>query len=139
MRGIITIIWMLMASAVSAESVVPTSAIRPRSVITEDMVAVVKKDLRGGLSALSDVVGMEARVALYPGRAIRAEDIGAPAVIERNQVVQLIYQSAGLEILTDGRAMGRGAVGEVLRVMNLSSRSTVVGTVRPDRSILVQH
>ncbi|MDO6726937.1 flagellar basal body P-ring formation chaperone FlgA [Cognatishimia sp. 1_MG-2023] len=139
MRGIITIIWMLMAGAVSAESVVPTSAIRPRSVITEDMVAVVKKDLRGGLSALSDVVGMEARVALYPGRAIRAEDIGAPAVIERNQVVQLIYQSAGLEILTDGRAMGRGAVGEVLRVMNLSSRSTVVGTVRPDRSILVQH
>ncbi len=78
-------------------------------------------------------------MALYPGRAIRAEDIGAPAVIERNQVVQLIYQSAGLEILTDGRAMGRGAVGEVLRVMNLSSRSTVVGTVRPDRSILVQH
>lgn len=139
MRGVITIIWMLMAGAVSAESVVPTSAIRPRSVITEDMVAVVKKDLRGGLSALSDVVGMEARVALYPGRAIRAEDIGAPAVIERNQVVQLIYQSAGLEILTDGRAMGRGAVGEVLRVMNLSSRSTVVGTVRPDRSILVQH
>ncbi len=139
MRGIITIIWMLMASAISAESVVPTSAIRPRSVISEDMVAVVKKDLRGGLSALSDVVGMEARVALYPGRAIRAEDIGAPAVIERNQVVQLIYQSAGLEILTDGRAMGRGAVGEVLRVMNLSSRSTVVGTVRPDRSILVQH
>lgn len=139
MRGVITIIWMLMAGAVSAESVVPTSAIRPRSVISEDMVAVVKKDLRGGLSALSDVVGMEARVALYPGRAIRAEDIGAPAVIERNQVVQLIYQSAGLEILTDGRAMGRGAVGEVLRVMNLSSRSTVVGTVRPDRSILVQH
>lgn len=139
MRGSITIIWMLMAGAVSAESVVPTSAIRPRSVITEDMVAVVKKDLRGGLSALSDVVGMEARVALYPGRAIRAEDIGAPAVIERNQAVQLIYQSAGLEILTDGRAMGRGAVGEVLRVMNLSSRSTVVGTVRPDRSILVQH
>ncbi|MBO9450364.1 flagella basal body P-ring formation protein FlgA, partial [Tropicibacter sp. R16_0] len=35
------------------------------------------------------------------------------------------------------RAMGRGATGEIIRVMNLSSRSTVTGRIRPDGSIEV--
>jgi flagella basal body P-ring formation protein FlgA len=82
-------------------------------------------------------VGMEARVAIYAGRPVRAQDLGAPALVERNQLVPLIYLSGGLAISTEGRALARGAAGEVIRVMNLSSRNTVNGRVGPDGAIYV--
>ncbi|NIR43626.1 MAG: flagella basal body P-ring formation protein FlgA, partial [Gemmatimonadetes bacterium] len=43
----------------------------------------------------------------------------------------------GIEIMTEGRALQRAAVGETIRVMNLSSRTTVSGQVAPDGSIQI--
>jgi flagella basal body P-ring formation protein FlgA len=69
---------------------------------------------------------MEARVNLYPGRPIRAGDLRAPAVIDRNEVVTLQYNAGGADLdLTEGRALDRAAEGERLRILNLSSRVTV--------------
>ena len=39
--------------------------------------------------------------------------------------------------MTEGRAPDRGGVGEAVRVMNLTSRQIVSGTVAPDGSIKV--
>ena len=72
---------------------------------------------------------MEARVTLYAGRPIPLASLGPPAVVERNQLVTLIFQRGGLEIRADGRALGRGAEGDEIRIMNLGSRSTVTGTI----------
>jgi flagella basal body P-ring formation protein FlgA len=80
-------------------------------------------------------IGQEAQVTLYAGRPIRAEDIGPPAIIERNQIVPLAYGSGGLSILTEGRAMARGGAGDVIRVMNLESRTTVTGQIQPDGTV----
>jgi flagella basal body P-ring formation protein FlgA len=68
---------------------------------------------------------MEARVNLYPGRPIRAGDLRAPAVIDRNEVVTLQYRAGAISIVTEGRALDRAAEGERLRILNLSSRVTV--------------
>ncbi|MEM9126779.1 MAG: flagella basal body P-ring formation protein FlgA, partial [Pseudomonadota bacterium] len=43
-----------------------------------------------------------------------------------------------LSITTEGRALGRGAAGDRIRVMNLSSRTTVTGLIRPDGQIEVK-
>ncbi|MDT8325887.1 MAG: flagellar basal body P-ring formation chaperone FlgA [Roseovarius sp.] len=86
---------------------------------------------------LHDLIGQEAQVSLYAGRPVRASDVGAPAVIERNQVVPLIYAANGLQIVTEGRSLSRAGVGEYVRVMNLTSRATVSGRVTRDGQILV--
>jgi hypothetical protein len=70
-------------------------------------------------------------------RPVRAADLGPPAVVERNQIVGLAYRSGGLAILTEGRALARGGVGDVIRVMNLASRATVTGTIGPDGLVAV--
>jgi flagella basal body P-ring formation protein FlgA len=66
-----------------------------------------------------------------------ADHIGPPALIARNQIVTLFYHSGPLVIAAEGRALGRAGPGDALRVMNLSSRSTVTGFVRPDGTVLV--
>ena len=50
-------------------------------------------------------------------------------MVDRNEVIPLIYSSGGLTISTEGRALGRAGPGEIIRVMNLSSRTTVTARI----------
>jgi len=100
-------------------------------------VTMVSADLPGALSDPDSVIGMESRVVLYAGRPIRSEDIGFPAIVERNQIVMVYYRQGALNIAMEGRALARAGVGDRLRVMNLESRNSVTGTVAEDGSIVV--
>ena len=120
-----------------ADSLVATRTIRAQTVIGPDDMALVDAALPGALDDPALALGLEARVAIYAGRPIRSQDLGAPALVDRNQLVSLIYLSGGLAISTEGRALERGAEGDVVRVMNLGSRTTVNGRVGPDGAIYV--
>ncbi|MFV2035181.1 MAG: flagellar basal body P-ring formation chaperone FlgA [Halocynthiibacter sp.] len=91
--------------------------------------------IAGTLHFPQQAIGLEALVVLYAGRPIRANDVGPAAVIERNQIVTLIYQQGALIIATEARALGRAGPGDRLRVMNLASRSTVSGRVGVNGSV----
>ena len=127
----------VMAFPVFADTVVPARTIRPHQIITEMDVTFAAGDLISGFGRLSDVIGQEARVALYAGRPILVGDIGPPAVIDRNQIVGLRYSSGGISISTEGRALERGAVGDRIRVMNLGSRATLFGQILEDGTVKV--
>ena len=83
----------------------------------------------GAASRAEQALGQEARVTLYAGRPIPIASLAPPALVERNQLVTLIFQRGGLDIRAEGRALGRGAEGDEIRIMNLASRSTIFGTV----------
>lgn len=131
------IILSLLAMPAMAETVVATRTIRALSVLGPEDVAIVKGQVPGALGNLTSVLGRETRVTLYAGRPIRASDVGPAAIVERNQVVPLVYLAAPLAIRTEGRALARAGVGETIRVMNLASRSTVTGRVREDGAVVV--
>lgn len=128
----------LIAQTAAADILVPVRTIRPKEVLTASDLALKPGEVLGALSDPSDVIGQEARVALYPGRPVRAGDIGPPAIVERNDLVILTFSRGGLTISAEGRALGRGAEGELIRVMNLSSRSTVTGRIAADGSVEVR-
>lgn len=115
-----------------ADSLVATRIIKPQTELTAEDVTLVAMDIPGALSDITAAIGQEARVAIYPGRAIRAADLGSAALIERNQIIPLAFVAGGLTILTEGRALSRGAIGEVIEVMNLSSRNKVSATIGDD-------
>ena len=120
-----------------ADALIATRTIRAQTVLTAADFALVAADIPGALTDPDTTIGQEARVTLYAGRPIAAADVGSAAVIERNQTVALVYRSGGLSILTEGRALARGGPGDVIKVMNLSSRATVSGTINPDGSVAV--
>jgi flagella basal body P-ring formation protein FlgA len=120
---------LLVALPASAETVVATRVLRPNTVIQPGDVVAVASVIEGALRDPAEAIGQEARVAIYAGRPIRIGDIGPPALVERNQLVTLAYQSGLLMIRVEGRALSRGARGEIVRVMNLASRAVVSGRV----------
>lgn len=120
---------LLLASPLTADSVVAGRMIPAGTVIGTGDLVLSPREAPGALDAIALAVGLEARVVLYPGRPVRASDLGAPALVQRNQVVTLVYQRGGLLIATEARALGRAGAGDMLKVMNLASRSTVTGQV----------
>lgn len=131
-------LWVCAAMA-QADSVVPVRTIRAQEPIAAGDLQTRPGEVAGGFTRISDVAGLEARVALYPGRPVRKGDVTRPAIVERNQVTTLVFERAGLRIVTQARALDRAAVGDLIKVMNLASRSTVYGRVRADGTISVTH
>ena len=99
---------LLLATPSAAESLIATRVIRAQTLLSANDVTLVAAEIPGALMDPSEALGLEARVTLYPGRAIRASDIGPPALVERNQIVTLVYNAGGLGITTEGRALARG-------------------------------
>lgn len=128
--GCLVLVFALGPGAALAESVVAVRTLRANTLISPDDVAVTERTAAPGTAARPEqVVGLEARVTLYAGRPIPLSALGRPALVERNQIVTLVFQRGGLEIRTEGRALGRGGEGDALRIMNLASRNTVTGWV----------
>lgn len=128
----------LMAGSAAAETVVATRTIRPQTILTAADLAVQPSEFPGSFARPEALIGQETRVVLYAGRPVLPEDIGPPAVVERNQIVTLAYARSGLSIRIEGRSLARAGVGEKVRVMNLQSRATLMGRVRDDGTILVE-
>ena len=121
----------------NGETLTAARVVRANAIIGPNDVAISSVNIAGALGAGTEIVGLEARVTLYPGRPIMPEHVGPAALVDRNQVVTLLYRSGGLSIATEARALARGGVGDTIRVMNLSSRNTVIGRVREDGKVQV--
>lgn len=135
MRWIFVAFLVCIAGFTRADTVVAVNTIRANTVLTEDHVTINTALSGAGFNALSDVLGMESRVVLYAGRPILPDHVMPPARVQRNEVVPLVFRHSGLSISTSGRVLDRGAIGETVRVMNLSSRTTLFGIVQPDGSV----
>ncbi len=121
----------------NAQTVVSANAIRAKSIISAHDIALMDGDIAGGFADPDLVIGMEAKVNLYPGRPIMFSDIGPPAILERNQLVVMVYNNGALSITVEGRVMERGGVGEMIKVMNLSSKMTVIGRIMANGTVEV--
>ncbi len=136
-KHLFMIVALWLAYPAGADTVVATRTIRAQTLLTAADLAVVEGKHPGAITTIDDAIGLEARVMLYTGRPISRSDIAPAAIIARNQIVPLVYSQGGLSITAEGRALDRAAVGDFVRVMNLSSRTTVSGVVAPDGSIHV--
>jgi flagellar basal body P-ring formation protein FlgA len=128
---------LLMPGLAVAESLVALRTIPAKSIVTADDLTVVEASIPGAISESRHVVGQEAKVTVFAGQPILYDSFAAPALVERNQVVVLIFAAGSLRISVEGRALNRASEGEMVRVMNLSSRTMVQGIVGADGTIKV--
>lgn len=74
-------------------------------------------------------VGMQARRQLRAGQPMRSADLAKPDLVQRDQGVTLIYETAGLYLTVLGKALEGGTEGDVVNVLNLQSKRTVSGVI----------
>ena len=96
---------------------------------------VAAADLSGPAAPM---VGLEVRRAVYAGHPVGMADLGPPTLVRRNEVVTMNFTSGGIDLRAEGRALGDGGAGEVVEVMNLTSRRTVRATIVGSRTVEVR-
>ena len=82
--------------------------------------------------------GREVRRTVYKGNVIKPSDTQPRRLVVRNQNVVVKYRSRGVEITMNGRAMGEGAAGELVSVMNPETRKLIHGQITADGWVLAQ-
>ncbi len=136
MRGLLALLAMMPVAA-QAESLVATHLLRAGGVIAAADVALVDAEIPGAATSLQDAVGREVKTTIYAGRPVTVDNIGAPILVGRNQLVALVFHQGRLAITAEGRALAKGAAGDVIRVMNTNSHTIVKGVVGADGRVLV--
>lgn len=122
-------IWLCCATSVHADVLVASRTIPAQTIIVADDLLLREIGVAGGLADPAQIIGQEARVALFAGRPIQLKDIGPPAVVHRNQIIPLLFSRGGLVIKAEGRALDRAGPGDMIRVMNIASRNTVTARI----------
>jgi flagella basal body P-ring formation protein FlgA len=120
-----------------AATVAAVRPIRAQSVVTPSDLTILEDETPGAVASIEEAVGLEAKVTLYPGRPILPSQLGPPALVERNQLVRMVFVRGPLAIEAEGRALDRGGLGERVRIMNLASKQIVIGAVAENGSVEV--
>ena len=72
----------------------------------------------GTVTAMKDIVGMEARRMLHSGESVREQDFRRPVLIVKGAIVTVTYQEPGVMLTATARAISAGGLGETITVQN---------------------
>jgi flagella basal body P-ring formation protein FlgA len=77
--------------------------------------------MSGPVSAMKDLIGMEARRVLHAGESVRLEDVRRPTLVTKGSTVTMTFEAPGITLTAAGRAMSEGGMGETVTVQNPAS------------------
>ena len=92
---------------------------------------------RDTIMAAEDIAGMAARRALRAGGTVSGSDLMRPLLVRKGDLVSIVYRRAGLTLSVRGRAVGNGAEGDVISVLNLQSNRMLRGAVAANGTVVV--
>lgn len=87
--------------------------------------------------SLEQIAGKVARRTILPNRPILTTSLRDPYLVESGKPVRITYQSRGVSISLTGVALNSGIEGDLIRIRNIDSGKTIVGTVMADASVKV--
>lgn len=76
-----------------------------------------------------ELIGQSPRAGISPNRPIHAQEITAPIVIKRGDLVEMSYNTPYIHIKATGVALEDGALGKFIRVKNQKSERAISAQV----------
>lgn len=127
---------------IQKEVVVANKDIPPNSVIREDDLITVSRDVDNYnqiIIEIQNAVGKLTARRISRGEIIKKNDLQQPKVIKRGQSVNVEVISGNVKIYTTGVASQDGAIGETIRIRrdNDNSKSTIDGIVVNDNLVQI--
>ena len=120
---------------------VATRPLARDAVLTAADLALVERDVgtlgQGYLSDAAQLAGMRLRRPVAAGAVLTPSMLAAVPLVTRGQQVTLEAGAESMYIRMAGEALGEAALGQRVRVKNLSSERVVEGVVRSDQVVEV--
>lgn len=83
----------------------------------------------GAIATIAETVGLAARHELRPDQPLHTADLAKPDVVQRNDIVTIVYQAPGFVLTLRGQAQASGALGNSIGVLNAESKRVVQGVI----------
>jgi flagella basal body P-ring formation protein FlgA len=115
-------------------------SLRRGEVITlDDLVLVSNPDHRlvGYFERLDDVIGRKANRALSVNQAVRNRHLEMDWLVEKDQTVTIETQIGGVTVAGSGLALDNAQMGDLLKVLNQSSKIVVEGRVVSEKKVKI--
>jgi flagella basal body P-ring formation protein FlgA len=71
------------------------------------------------------VIGMAARHAIREGAAVSMHDVVARQVIKKDDMISVVFNTAGMTLTLQAKAMDNAVVGQPLNVINTASKKVI--------------
>lgn len=84
------------------------------------------------------LVGMSPRRGLQAGRQIATADVITPVMVKKGQLITMILKNKIISLSAQGKALGDGAEGEVVRVLNTTSNQVIEGIVTGPQTVAIR-
>jgi flagella basal body P-ring formation protein FlgA len=123
------------AAAVLTRNVERTELLKSSDIVVERR---PKAEVGNDGAVRDQALGMQMRHSMRAGQALRVADLTKPDLVQRDQAVTLIYQTAGIYLTTRGKALESGTEGDVVSVLNPQSKRTVTGVVTGRGQVTIQ-
>ncbi|MEQ8227190.1 MAG: flagellar basal body P-ring formation chaperone FlgA [Rhodospirillales bacterium] len=78
---------------------------------------------------LEDLVGMAVKHGLRPDGVIRRSDVERPILVERGSLVTVTLNHGPMALTAQGKALERGALGDVVQIINRRSQAVFEGEI----------
>lgn len=121
--------------------VVATRPLARKSVIRPSDVRILRRPgsrvPHGALTDLRQAVGKELVQEVRAGDVLAARSVKVPIVVRRGTPVVLHIDGPGFRITARGIAMQNGGIGQMIRVINQSSRKVLYGRIEGNGSVRI--
>jgi flagella basal body P-ring formation protein FlgA len=114
------------------ESVTLTRALRRGDTVRESDVLMQRRpkaEVGDDAISIDQAVGLAAKRPLRANLALRAADLSRAEVVQRNEMVTMLYEVPGIVLTMRAKALEAGAVGDVIGVVNMQTNRTIQATV----------
>jgi flagella basal body P-ring formation protein FlgA len=90
------------------------------------------------ITQTNQLEGMQATRKLAAGVAVTTLQVKPAADVQRNALVTLTYAAPGIQLSGSAQALEDGRIGQSIRVLNPSSRTTLVGLVTGPNAVEIR-
>ncbi len=84
----------------------------------------------GRYSTIGEMIGLSSKRTLQAGKPININDLEAPRLILKNQLVTILLEAPGLIIRAEGKALANASKGEAVKVLNTQSKRIIHATAK---------
>ncbi len=125
----IPVMFFVYPTHVLAADITANSVLKRGSILSRNDISVVLTSGENIDAIYSDYLGQQLRRTIYAGHKIEVRYLERPVLVKRNAQVNMIYRYGAMQLSAKGRALQAGARGEIISVMNVSSRKKVSAVI----------
>ena len=92
----------------------------------------------GMILNVDDLVGLTPRRILHAGKPIKDSMVEYPQIVQRGELVTMVFNNGLLSLTAQGKALENGAKGDVIRVVNANSSKTLEARITGQKEVAVQ-